>query len=105
MQKKLNIKVGDSVRVMSGESKGQEGNVIAIDRTKMRVTIKGVNMIKKHNKPSAANPQGGIEEREGTVHISNLMVVVNGQVTRVGRKLNENGKLVRYAKKSGETIK
>jgi large subunit ribosomal protein L24 len=105
MQKKLNIKVGDSVRVMSGESKGQEGDVIAIDRTKMRVTIKGVNMIKKHNKPSAANPQGGIEEREGTVHISNLMVVVNGQVTRVGRKLNENGKLVRYAKKSGEIIK
>jgi len=105
MQKKLNIKVGDSVRVMSGESKGQEGDVIAIDRTKMRVTIKGVNMIKKHNKPSAANPQGGIEEREGTVHISNLMVVVNGQVTRVGRKLNENGKLVRYAKKSKEIIK
>ncbi|MCX6191573.1 MAG: 50S ribosomal protein L24 [Flavobacteriia bacterium] len=105
MQKKLNIKVGDAVRVMSGESKGQEGDVIAIDRTKMRVTVKGVNMIKKHNKPSAGNPQGGIEEKEGTIHISNLMVVVNGEVSRIGRKLNENGKLVRYAKKSGEVIK
>jgi large subunit ribosomal protein L24 len=94
MQKKLNIKVGDAVRVMSGESKGQEGDVIAIDRTKMRVTIKGVNMIKR-----------GIEEKEGTIHISNLMVVVNGQPSRIGRKLNENGKLVRYAKKSGEVIK
>jgi len=105
MQKKLNIRVGDAVRVMSGESKGQEGDVIAIDRTKMRVTVKGVNMIKKHNKPSAGNPQGGIEEKEGTIHISNLMVVVNGEVSRIGRKLNENGKLVRYAKKSGEVIK
>jgi large subunit ribosomal protein L24 len=99
MQKKLNIKVGDAVRVMSGESKDQEGDVIAIDRTKMRVTVKGVNMIKKHNKPSAGNPQGG------TIHISNLMVVVNGEASRIGRKLNENGKLVRYAKKSGEVIK
>jgi len=63
-----------------------------------------VNMIKKHNKPSASNPQGGIEEKEGTVHISNLMVVVNGEASRIGRKLNEKGKLVRYAKKSGEVI-
>jgi large subunit ribosomal protein L24 len=61
-------------------------------------------MIKKHNKPSASNPQGGIEEKEGTVHISNLMVVVNGEASRIGRKLNEKGKLVRYAKKSGEVI-
>ena len=104
MQKKLNIKGGDSVRVICGASKGQEGNVMAIDRTKMRVTVQGVNMIKKHNKPSASNPQGGIEEKEGTVHISNLMVVVNGQTSRIGRKLNEKGKLVRYAKKSGEVI-
>jgi len=62
-------------------------------------------MIKRHNKPSASNPQGGIEEKEGTIHISNLMVVVNGQASRIGRKLDENGKLVRYAKKSGEVIK
>ena len=105
MQKKLNIKVGDSVRVTSGESKGQEGQVIAIDRIKMRVTVQGVNMIKRHNKPSAANPQGGIEEKEGTIHISNLMVIVNGVPSRLGRKLDDKGKLVRYAKKSGEVIK
>lgn len=70
----------------------------------MRATVSGVNMIKKHNKPSASNPQGGIEEKEGTLHISNLMVVVGGIATRIGRK-DEKGKLVRYSKKSGEVIK
>ena len=104
MQKKLHIKVGDTVKVISGESKGQEGKIASIDREKMRATVSGVNMIKKHNKPSAANPQGGIEEKEGTLHISNLMVVVGGIATRIGRK-DEKGKLVRYSKKSGEVIK
>jgi large subunit ribosomal protein L24 len=104
MQKKLHIKVGDTVKVISGESKGQEGQISAIDREKMRATVSGVNMIKKHNKPSAANPQGGIVEKEGTLHISNLMVVVGGIATRIGRK-DEKGKLVRYSKKSGEVIK
>jgi len=104
MQKKLHIKVGDTVKVISGESKGQEGKIASIDREKMRVTVSGVNMIKKHNKPSASNPQGGIEEKEGTLHISNLMVVAGGIATRIGRK-DEKGKLVRYSKKSGEVIK
>lgn len=104
MQKKLHIKVGDTVKVISGESKGQEGKIASIDREKMRATVSGVNMIKKHNKPSASNPQGGIEEKEGTLHISNLMVVVGGVATRIGRK-DEKGKLVRYSKKSGEVIK
>jgi large subunit ribosomal protein L24 len=104
MQKKLHIKVGDTVKVISGESKGQEGQISAIDREKMRATVSGVNMIKKHNKPSASNPQGGIEEKEGTLHISNLMVVAGGIATRIGRK-DEKGKLVRYSKKSGEVIK
>ncbi|MEY3586516.1 MAG: hypothetical protein RLZZ243_1580 [Bacteroidota bacterium] len=104
MQKKLHIKVGDTVKVISGESKGQEGKISSIDREKMRATVSGVNMIKKHNKPSAANPQGGIEEKEGTLHISNLMVVAGGIATRIGRK-DEKGKLVRYSKKSGEVIK
>jgi len=105
MQKKLHIKVGDTVKVISGESKGQEGKVLTIDRNKMRAVVEGVNMIKKHNKPSASNPQGGIEEKEGTIHISNLMVVVNGQPSRIGRKLNDKGNLVRFSKKSGEVIK
>ncbi len=105
MQKKLHIKVGDTVKVLSGESRGQEGTVLTIDRKKERVTVSGVNMIKKHAKPSASDPQGGIIEKEGGIHISNLMVVVKGQASRIGRKKNAEGKLVRYSKKSGEEIK
>jgi large subunit ribosomal protein L24 len=71
----------------------------------MRAVVEGVNIIKRHNKPSASNPQGGIVEKEGTIHISNLMVVVNGTASRIGRKLNDKGNLVRYSKKSGEVIK
>jgi len=105
MQKKLHIKVGDTVTVISGESKGQEGKILTIDRNKMRAIVEGVNIIKRHNKPSASNPQGGIVEKENTIHISNLMVVVNGTASRIGRKLNDKGNLVRYSKKSGEVIK
>lgn len=105
MQKKLHIKVGDSVKILSGESRGQEGKVLSIDKKNDRVVVEGINMIKRHTKPSAADPQGGIIEREGTVHISNLMVVVKGQASRIGRKLATSGKLVRYSKKSGEEIK
>ena len=105
MQKKLHIKIGDPVVVISGESKGQKGTILSIDRNKMRATVAGVNLIKRHNKPSATNPQVGIEEKEGTIHISNLMLEVNGSASRTGRKLNEEGKLVRFSKKSGEVIK
>ncbi|MDX1446844.1 50S ribosomal protein L24 [Lishizhenia sp.] len=105
MQKKLHIKVGDTVKVLSGEARGREGKILAIDKKNDRATVEGLKMIKRHTKPSASNPQGGIEEKEGTIHISNLMVVANGEATRVGRKLNDAGKLVRYSKKSGEEIK
>lgn len=105
MQIKLHIKVGDTVKVISGESKNQEGKVLKIDRSKLRAIVEGVNIVKKHAKPSASDPQGGIIEKEAGLHISNLMVVVNGQPTKIGRKLNENGSLVRYSKKSGEVIK
>jgi large subunit ribosomal protein L24 len=105
MQKKLHIKVGDTVKVLSGESRGQEGKVLTIDRVKERVTVEGVNLVKKHAKPSASEPNGGIIEKEGGIHISNLMVSVKGQASRIGRKLNAKGKLVRYSKKSGEEIK
>lgn len=105
MQKKLHIKVGDTVKVLSGESRGQEGKILSIDKKKDRAIVEGLNMIKRHTKPSATNPQGGIEDKEGTVHISNLMVVVNGQASRLGRKANADGKLERYSKKSGEVIK
>lgn len=105
MQQKLHIKVGDTVKVLAGESNGQEGKILAIDKKNNRATVEGVNMIKRHTKPSAADPQGGIVEREAGIHISNLMVVHNGQASRVGRRVNKEGKLVRYSKKSGEDIK
>lgn len=105
MQKKLHVKVGDTVKVLSGTSKGQEGKVLKIDRAKNRVTVEGVNVVKKHVKPSASNPQGGIEEAEAGIHISNVMVVANGVASRVGRKDDGEGKLVRYLKKNGEVVK
>lgn len=105
MQKKLHVKVGDTVKVIAGEAIGREGKILTVDRKKMRATVEGLKMIKKHSKPSAADPQGGIVEKEGSIHISNLMLVVKGEATRVGRKLNKDGKLVRFSKKSGEEIK
>ena len=105
MQKKLHIKVGDAVKALSGESRGQEGKILVIDKKKDRATVEGLNMIKRHTKPSASDPQGGIVEKEGGIHISNLMVVQKGTASRTGRKLNDAGKLVRYSKKSGEEIK
>ena len=104
-QQKLHIKVGDSVKVLAGESNGQEGKILSIDKIKSRAIVEGVNLIKKHTKPSAADPQGGIVETEAGIHISNLMIVHNGQASRIGRKENKEGKLVRYSKKSGEEIK
>jgi large subunit ribosomal protein L24 len=105
MQQKLHIKVGDTVKVISGDSKGQEGKILSIDRKKMRATVEGVNIVKRHTKPSATDPQGGIVEKEGGIHVSNLMIVSKGQATRTGRKENAKGKLVRYSKKSGDEIK
>ncbi len=107
MQKKLHIKKGDIVKVNSGEYKGQQGRVLEIDRKKSRAIVEGVNMVSKHAKPSADNPQGGIIKKEAPVHISNLNPVdpSSGDPTRIGRKLNDKNKLVRYSKKSGEEIK
>lgn len=105
MQKKLHIKVGDTVKVLSGEYRGKQGKVLVIDRNKERATVEGLNIVKKHVKPSASNPQGGIVEKEAGLHISNLAVVVNGVATRIGRRKNDSGKLVRYSKKSGQEIK
>ena len=102
---KLHIKKGDTVKVLSGADNGKTGKIINVDREKGRAFVEGVNLVSKHTKPSAANPQGGIEKREASVHISNLMVVDSkGQASRIGRKLNKDGKLVRYSKKSGEVL-
>jgi len=107
MQKKLHIKKGDTVVVITGVNKGQKGRVLEVIRKNHRAIVEGVNMIKKHTKPNADTPQGGIIEKEAPVHISNLMLVdpKTGEPTRIGRKLNDDGKLVRVSKKSGEEIK
>ena len=105
---KLHIKKGDTVKVIAGNSKGQEGKVIEVLTAKSRALVEGVNMVSKHTKPNAANPQGGIIKQEASIHISNLLVVdpKSGQPTRIGRKIDEKtGKLSRYSKKSGEVIK
>jgi large subunit ribosomal protein L24 len=107
MQKKLHIKKGDNVVVIAGDNKGKKGRVLEIITKSDRALVEGVNMMKKHTKPNAKTPQGGIVEKEAPVHVSNLMLVdaKTGKQTRVGRKLNSEGKLVRFSKKSGEEIK
>ncbi len=104
---KLHIKTGDVVYVNSGNSRGQQGKVLEVLVEKQRAIVEGVNMVSKHTKPNAKNPQGGIVKQEAAIHISNLQVVdpSTGKATRIGRKLNDAGKLVRYSKKSGEEIK
>ena len=104
---KLHIKKGDMVYVNAGDSRGQQGKVLSVDAAKQRAVVEGVNIIKKATKPNAKNPQGGLLEQEAPIHISNLQPIdpKSGKPTRVGRKANDNGKLVRYAKKSGEEIK
>lgn len=104
---KLHIKKGDTVYVNSGEDKGKTGVVLQVFITKDRAIVEGINIISKHSKPNAQNPQGGIEKIEAAVHISNLNLVdpKTGKPTRIGRKDDGKGKLVRYAKKSGEEIK
>ncbi|MDO4210445.1 MAG: 50S ribosomal protein L24 [Bacteroidales bacterium] len=102
---KLHIKKGDNVMVLAGKDKGKTGTVTRVLVDKQRAVVEGVNIIKKSQKPSAQNPQGGIVEVEAPIHISNLNVVdpKTGKATRVGRKVVD-GKIVRYAKKSGEEI-
>ena len=104
---KLHIKKGDMVYVNAGDNRGQQGKVLSVDAAKQRAIVEGVNICKKATKPNAKNPQGGLLEQEAPIHISNLQPIdpKSGKPTRVGRKANDNGKLVRYAKKSGEEIK
>jgi len=107
MQKKLKIKKGDQVAVIAGESKGQKGRVLVVDRDKDRAIVEGVNLVSKHTKPNSKSPKGGILKKEAPIHVSNVMVLdpASGKPTRVGRRLNDKNKLVRYSKKSGEEIK
>ncbi len=99
---KFHVKKGDLVKVLSGNSKGKEGKISLMLPDKQRAVVEGVNVVTKHLKPTAQNPNGSIEKREATIHISNLMVIdpTNGLPTRIGRKLNKEGKLQRFSKKT-----
>lgn len=99
----LKIKKGDTVKVIAGKDNGKEGKVIAVDHKNNKVTVEGVNMITKHAKPSQANPNGGILQKEAPVDISNVMYVHKGKATRIGFKV-EGDKKVRFAKSTGEVI-
>ena len=106
--KKIKLKKDDIVVVLAGTSKGKEGKIVKVIPTTNRAIVEGVNMVSKHTKPNAANPQGGIIKQESSINVSNLMLVdpKSGKPTRVGRRIDEKtGKLVRFAKKSGEVIK
>jgi len=106
-QPKLHIKKGDTVQVIAGDDKGKSGKVLEILVLKNKAIVEGINIVTKHQKPSAGKPEGGIKKTEASIHISNLMLVdpASGKPTRVGRKADENGKLQRYSKKTGELIK
>ena len=104
---KLKIRKGDLVQVIAGDSKGTQGKITEVILADGRAIVEGANLVSKHTKPNAANPNGGIVKQEAAIHISNLMLVdpKSGKPTRVGRKRNDAGKLVRIAKISGEEIK
>ena len=102
---KLKIKTGDTVKVVAGDHKGEEGKVLKVDREKDKAIVEGVNKVSKHTKPSATNPQGGIVEKEAAIHISNLSLLdpKSGETTRVGYEVRD-GKKVRFSKKSKEVL-
>ncbi|QBA64853.1 50S ribosomal protein L24 [Muriicola soli] len=102
---KLKIKTGDTVRVVAGDHKGSEGKVVTVIRQKNKAIVEGINMVSKHEKPSAKNPQGGIVKKEAPIHISNLSLIdgKSGDTTRVGYETRD-GKKVRISKKSNEVI-
>ncbi|SEL98006.1 LSU ribosomal protein L24P [Aquimarina amphilecti] len=101
---KLKIKSGDTVKVIAGDNKGQQGTVQKVLKDKNKAIVEGVNLVSKHQKPSAANPQGGIVKQEAAIHISNLTLLTsNGDETRVGYRV-EGDKKVRFSKKSNEVI-
>ncbi len=104
---KLHIRKGDTVKVLSGNYRGKQGIVLGVFTKAYRATVEGINMVSRHRKPSAKNPQGGIEKKEAPIHISNLMLVdpTTGVAARIGRRYNDAGKLERFSKKTGKIIR
>ena len=101
----MRLKSGMNVRVVSGNHKGKEGKILKVIKDKNRIIIEGVNLIKKHTRPTQDNPKGGIVEKEGSIHISNVMYVHNNTPSRIGYKSLDDGSKVRVALKNGEEIK
>ena len=104
---KLHIKKGDTVKVIAGEDRGKEGRVLSVEASKNRAIVEGVNIITKATKPNAQHPQGGLVKKEAPINMSNIMLIdpKSGKPTRVGFKKDDEGKSVRYSKKSGQEIK
>lgn len=104
-KKKLHVKTGDTVKVIAGDERGKSGRIIAVNLNTQRVTIEGLNLVTKHAKPSAKNPQGGISKVEAPVHASNVALVnAKGETIKAGSRKNSEGKTERYSKKTGEVI-
>ena len=100
----MKIKKGDTVQVITGNDEGKIGRVIKVFLNRDRVVIEGVNIVKKHARPTQDNPQGGIIEKEASIHISNVMIIISSKPTRVGYKTLEDGRKVKFAKTNGEVI-
>ena len=103
---KMHVKTGDTVKVIAGNDKGKTGKIVSVKTDKNKVIVEGLNMVTKHNKPNAKNPNGSITKQEAGIHVSNVMLVdpATGNAVRTGKKANSEGKLQRYSKKSGELI-
>jgi len=100
----MKIKKGDTVQIISGNEAGKSGRVIKIFPAKDKIVVEGLNMAKKHARPTQENPQGGIMEKEAAIHISNVMLIAGGKPTRIGYKILEDGRKVKFAKATGEMI-
>ena len=100
----MKITKGDTVQTITGNDNGKTGRVIKVFPAKDKIVVEGINVVKKHSRPTQDNPQGGIVEKEAAIHISNVMLVVGGKVTRVGYKSLDDGRKVKFAKNTGEVI-
>ena len=105
MRVKIKIKKNDIVKVIAGASKGKEGKIIKVFPKTYRALVEGANIVSKHTKPNAANPQGGIIKQEAAIHISNVMYVSGSKPSRLGYKILDDGKKVKYIKQNGEVVK
>ena len=100
----MKIRKGDTVQIISGADAGKVGRVIKVYLDRDRILVEGINIVKKHTRPSQDNPQGGIIEKEASIHVSNTLLMAGGKPTKIGYKILEDGKKVRVAKKTGEII-